>query len=201
MTRATGFLATAFGTLTAAIALTATTAHAQDCTVGSADPFELDEAAVVALYDCMQGKMLEGYTKEGNEIAAAYRDWTPTATRPAVAGPHGERFLNTFANDIAAEQYLKFEEEGVVMPVGSVLAKESIKISKKSTARVGPLFIMTKVEASEAPETDGWFYSGVQPNGKPMKFSQAFCHDCHSAWEAQDSLAYPLEEVRIQVTN
>ncbi|MEO0914413.1 MAG: cytochrome P460 family protein, partial [Pseudomonadota bacterium] len=104
---------------------------------------------------------------------------------------------NTFANEIAAEQYTKFEEEGVVMPVGSILAKESIKITKKGAVRVGPLFIMTKGETGAAPETADWVYSGVQPNGKPMKFKQAFCHDCHSAWEDQDSLAYPLEEVRI----
>ncbi len=180
-----------------ALALTTPAAHAADCAVSNADPFELSETEVVELYACMEAKMLEGYTKEGDAVAAEYRTWAATATRPAVAGAHGERFLNTFANDIAAEQYTKFEEEGVVMPVGSVLAKESIKITKKAAVRVGPLFIMTKAAAGTAPETSDWVYSGVQPNGKPMKFKQSFCHDCHAAWEDQDSLAYPLEEVRI----
>ena len=102
------------------------------------------------------------------------------------------------ANDIAAEQYLKFEEGGFVMPVGSVLAKESISFSKKKkTARPGPLFLMTKMETGSIPETDDWLYGGVQPNGKVMKVKQAFCHDCHTAWSERDALAYPLEEVRI----
>jgi hypothetical protein len=79
-----------------------------------------------------------------------------------------------------------------------VLAKESITIStKKKEAAVGPLFIMTKGEAGSAPETGDWVYSAVQPNGKPMTFKQSFCHDCHVAWEAQDMMAYPMEEVRV----
>ncbi len=152
----------------------------------------------MALYDCIKGKMIEGYTKAGDETAAAYRDWQVTASRPAVQGAHQERFLLTFANDIAAEQYLKFEAEGVSMPVGSVLAKESFRASaKKKKALVGPLFLMTKVEEGGAPETNDWVYGGLLPNGKPMKFKQAFCHDCHSAWEDQDFLAYPVEEVRL----
>jgi hypothetical protein len=137
---------------------------------------------------------LEGYTKEGDATAAEYRDWAVTATRAAVAGPHGERFLLTFANETAAEQYLKYEEGAFEMPVGSVLAKESIAI-RKGEARVGPLFLMTKVD--DAPETDNWFYAGVQPNGKPLKISQSFCHDCHAAFDASDSMGYPLEEVRL----
>jgi len=186
-------------TLAAGFALTAGAAAAQDCTnIGVESFFDLEEAQVVSLYDCLKDKMAEGYAKEGDEVGSNFRNWAPTATRIAVAGPHSERLLLTFANDIAAEQYLKFEEEGVEMPVGSILAKESISISKKKkTARPGPLFIMTKMETGSIPETDDWLYGGLQPNGKPMKFKQSFCHNCHIGWEDQDALAYPLEEVRI----
>ncbi len=189
----------AAATVTAALFFS-TTAHAADCATDVEDPFDLDEAGVNALYECISDKMIEGYNKAGDETAAVYRDWQVTATRPAVQGAHQERFLLTFANDIAAEQYLKFAEEGVDMPAGSVLAKESFKINKKKKkAVVGPLFLMTKVEEGGAPETNDWVYGGLLPNGKPMKFKQAFCHDCHSAWEDQDYLAYPVEEVRLTV--
>ncbi len=173
-------------------------AYAADCKTNVEDAFDLEAADINEIYTCISAKMLEGYTKGDNEVAAVYRDWAPTATRPAVAGPHGNRLLNTFANDIAAEQYLKFEEDGVVMPAGSVLAKESIKINvKKGKAVVGPLFIMTKGEAGAAPDAGDWIYSAVQPNGKPMKIKQSFCHNCHEAFEGQDALGYPLEEVRV----
>jgi hypothetical protein len=184
-------------TLTAA-SLFATTAFAEECKTSVEDAFDLEAAQINEIYACISAKMLEGYTKGDNEVAAAYRNWTPTATRPAVAGPHGNRLLNTFANDIAAEQYLKFEEEGVVMPAGSVLAKESIKINvKKEKAVVGPLFIMTKGDAGAAPEANDWIYSAVQPNGKPMKIKQSFCHNCHEGFAEQGDLGYPVEEVRI----
>jgi len=173
-------------------------ASAADCPVEAESAFDLEEAEVVALYDCMKDAVVAGYSKEGDQIAQNYRNWTVTGTRAAVAGPHGNRLLLTFANDIAAEQYLKFAEEGVEMPVGSRLAKESISISKKKKkARVGPLFVMTKLEKGAAPDTDDWLYSATKPNGKPMKVKQSFCHDCHSGWEDQDHLAYPLEEVRV----
>ncbi len=142
--------------------------------------------------------MAEGYAKGDNAVAGAYRGWTGTGTRAGVAGPKGKRLLLTFANEIAAPEYLKFAEENVTMPVGSVLAQESFSIStKKKQARVGPLFIMTKVATDRAPKTGDWVYSGVQSNGKPMKFKQSFCHDCHAAFKNQDFLGYPLEDVRV----
>ncbi|WP_112321196.1 cytochrome P460 family protein [Oceanibium sediminis] len=183
------------------LTLGASQAAAQDCVAPSGDPFELDAAAVAEVYACMEAGMLEGYTSGDDPVAPVYRDWTVTATRPAVAGPHGERLLLTFANETAAEQYLKFETEGVAMPAGSVLAKESIKLGEDGKARVGPLFIMTKVASGEAEDTDNWVYSGVLPNGKPLSFKQSFCHDCHAGFAGQDALAYPVEEVRVGATN
>ncbi len=190
-------------TAVAALFMTAPAAHAVDCPVAEGtDRWELNDEEVVALYDCIKDWMAESYAAEGDEIGSSYRDWAVTSTRPAVAGAHSERFLQTFANDIAAEQYLKFEEEGVEMPVGSMLAKESFGINaKKNILRRGPLFIMEKVGLDEAPDTMGWLYSGLQPNGKVMKVKQSFCHDCHVGWEAQDALAYPLPEVRLTATN
>ncbi len=176
----------------------ATSVSAETCAVDVEDPFDLEEAQINEIYTCIKEKMVEGYSKGDDPVAPVYREWAVTSTRPAVAGPHGNRLLQTFANDVAAEQYLKFADDGFVMPAGSVLAKESIKINKKKKAAVvGPLFIMTKGETGAAPDADDWIYSAVQPNGKPMKIKQSFCHDCHSGWSDSDSLAYPLEEVRV----
>ncbi|WP_308915416.1 cytochrome P460 family protein [Jannaschia sp. LMIT008] len=157
------------------------------------DRYDMTDAQVDALYDCMSDFMLEGYQSKGEAVAMAYRDWTQASTRPAVAGVHGERFLNTFVNGIAAEQYLRFEEGAFEMPVGSVLAKEMIGV-KDGAARRAPLLIMTKVD--DAPDTDNWFYSGVQPTGGAMKVNQNFCHDCHASYDASDSMGYPVPEVR-----
>lgn len=182
----------------AGVALAGAAAAAESCpvTVESADA--LDAAGIAAVYDCLEARMAEGYAKSEEAAARAYRGWTVTGTRPAVAGPHGNRLLLTFANEIAAPGYLAFAEDGVAMPEGAVLAKESISINKKKQeARPGPLFLMTKLATGAAPETADWLYGGVQPNGKPMKFKQSFCHNCHQAFADQDYLAYPLQEVRV----
>ncbi len=170
-------------------------AHAQDCSVApDTDPYDLSAEAVEALYACVEGAMIDGYTAGDNAVAAAYRDWTVTSTRPAVAGPHGERFLQTFANDVAAGQYTAFESGEFEMPAGSVLAKESFTLSG-GEPRPGPLFVMEKV--TDAPDFDNWVYSAVQPDGAKMNVGQSFCHDCHGAFSASDSMGYPLPEVRI----
>ncbi len=181
----------------AATGFTVTPVAAANTCIVAGDPFDLDDAGVHALYDCIKDEMAAAYAKEGHEVGSVFRDWAPTATRPALPGIHGERFLNTFVNDTGAEEYLKFATEGVHMPAGSIIAKESIQIGKGGKASVGPLFIMTKLDAGGAPEFGDWLYGGVQPNGKVMNVSQQFCHDCHVAYEDQDALGYPLEEVRI----
>ncbi len=174
----------------------ATTATAADCAVDTESVWDMSAEEITAFYDCMEAAMAEAYAKNDHAAASAYPDWTVTSTRPAVQGAHSERLLQTFANATAAEEYLKFASEGVEMPAGSVLAKESLGVSD-GKGRVGPLFLMTKLEAGGSPDTDDWRYDAITGSGDTMGISQAFCHDCHVNWEAQDMLAYPMEEVRV----
>ncbi len=170
----------------------------QDCPVSILDPYDLEEADINSIYDCMKDRLVEGYSKQGNKIAENYRNWAVTGTRMGVAGAHGERLLLTFVNSIGAEEYLKFDEENAFMPAGTVLAKESIKIHKKKKMAVpGPLFLMTKVKAGELPETNDWRYDALSPSGKVMKIKQSFCSNCHMGFSGQDNLGYPLEELRV----
>lgn len=160
MNRTLKFVAVLSATL-----FTSGTALAQGCPVSIMDPFGLEELDITRIYDCMKGKLPAAYSRKGNKIGGNYRNWTVTATRPGVAGPHGERLLLTFTNPIGAAEYLKFADEGVLMPAGSILAKESTKIhQKKREAVIGPLFLMTKVNAGELPETNDWRYDAIAPS-------------------------------------
>ncbi len=171
-------------------------ARAQDCTVDAEDVYALTDDQAAALYECMKEAMATAYAQGDNAVATAYRDWTVTGRRPGPDPSHGDRLLLTFANDAAADTYLAFAASGVDMPVGAILAKESIAL-KDRTAKVGPLFIMEKVGGEASPETGGWSYSAVQPDGAMMAVPQAFCHDCHVQFEGQDALAYPAEDLRL----
>ena len=107
--------------------------QAQDaCTFNKApDDFEQDE--IDKLYECIKENLYGGYAKDGHEIGANLQSWkvTQTGIGPSFAG-HGNRFLKTYSNNIAFDEYIKWRDEGgFSMPVGSVLAKASWKVNKE----------------------------------------------------------------------
>ena len=182
--------------LTTAVFLVSGSAYAA-CTSEVAKD-DLTDEQVVKLYDCIKDELHAGYAKSENPWAKEYLSWGQTATQHAAPGTHGGRFLLTTVNDIGHAEYIKFSDERGPMPVGTVLAKESFAVNKKNEVRKGPLFFMEKVAAGgEADQYGNWVYSVVQPNGKPGKISQKFCHDCHGAFEDQDAMGYPDEDYRI----
>lgn len=109
----------------------------------------------------------------------------------------------TWVNSVGAEEYLKYKDENVNIPAGTVIAKESFKIGTKGKgkgkAKKGPLFLMIKAKAGSSPKTMDWIYQGVLPNGKPMKFNPVkACSKCHMEnFAEQGGLGYPIEEARI----
>lgn len=176
-------------------------ATAQDCAFDPEKDFlDYEQTEVDALYACVSDQLAAGYAQEGDAIGSNYRTWGVTSTSPAAPGAHSNRFLLTFANDIAYDTYVQYGYgDDFVMPTGSVLAKESFSVTKEGAPRPGPLFIMTKAEAGgEASEFGDWIYSAVRPNGKPMGVQQGFCHGCHQAFADQDSMGYPDRDVRFE---
>ena len=171
--------------------------HAADCTT-DVKKADLTNQQAQVLYDCIKSELREGYASKGGENTKEYTSWKAAATGPAAPGVHGKRFLMTFVNETGYDEYVKYAEERGPMPVGSVIAKESFNVSKKGKVKKGPLFFMTKVAAGgEAEEFGNWVYAAFTPKGKTMKIKQGFCHGCHQAYDTQDALGYPAEEVRL----
>ena len=172
---------------------------AQDgaCTFAG-ETWELTSDQVAVLYECIGDDLAAGYAAGGDPVGSVYRDWGVTSTAAYAPGPHGDRLLLTFANDVAYDAYVAYAaEDGFAMPVGSVLAKESFSLTDEGAPRPGPLFVMTRVAAGIADDYGGWVYAAVQPDGSEMGISQDFCSACHAAFETQDSLGYPAVEVRL----
>ncbi|GGE93442.1 cytochrome P460 family protein [Stappia taiwanensis] len=194
-------LASLIGALTGAAGMTGTANAA--CDPGKAGT-ELTGAEAAAVYDCLKDDLLAGY-KTGDkrwipaEFVNDYRSWTPASTFPAAPGFHGGRFLLTYVNEIGASEYLKFKEENVTIPAGTVIAKESFAVNDDGKAQKGPLFIMQKVEAGRSPETDDWFYMAVMPNGAPMAVNViTACSECHQGnFGSSGGLGYPVPEARV----
>lgn len=183
------------------LAMTGGAAHAASCSADKAgSDLSFDEAATV--YECLNEKMAKGYKKGDKrwipaEYVNDYRNWSKAATGPASPGTHGGRFLMTYVNDIGFDQYTKYAED-IVMPTGTVIAKESFSVNKKGKAKAGPLFIMEKVAPGASPETDDWYYMMVSAKGKPQAVDVVTaCHECHSGFDFQGFMGYPVEEVRL----
>jgi hypothetical protein len=162
-----------------------------------------DDAQVV--YDCIAAELHTGYMTGDKrwipaEYVADYRNWTSANTLPANPGFHGGRFLLTWVNGIGAEEYLKYKDEDVNIPAGTVIAKESFAVSEAGKVQKGPLFIMEKVAAGVSPETDDWYYMMVAPNGAPQAVPViTACSECHQGnFGFRGGLGYPDEDVRIK---
>lgn len=183
--------------------MTSTGVHAADCDPGKpGEELSLEEAQKV--YDCLKADLYAGYQKGKKhwipvDRVKDYRDWTPVSKLPAAPGFHGGRFLFTYVNEVGAAEYLKYAEEGVKMPAGTLIAKESFAVTDKGKVRRGPLFFMEKTAAGKSPQTNDWFYYAVAPNGAPMGVPVVkACHQCHNDnFGDRDGLGYPVEEARL----
>ena len=179
-------------------------AHAADCTT-ELKRDEVTPAQAQELYDCIQASLLAGYSKATDVPGVPdYKNWKLITTAPLVSATHGGMFVNHYVNDLGADLYTKWEDmNGEKFAVGTIFAKESFRISKKDgKVKRGPLFLMEKVAASEAP--DGWIYTRLFPNGKYQRTNgnksekMVFCHECHAATlEDQDAAFFPPEEYRV----
>jgi len=156
------------------------------------------------VYDCLKDDLHAGYMQGDKrwipaEFVADYRSWTPASKVPANPGFHGGRFLFTYVSKPGDTEYLKFKDEDVNIPAGTVIAKESFAVNDQGQVQKGPLFIMQKVEAGKSPETMDWYYMAVAPNGASMNVPvMTACNKCHvQNFGHRGALGYPVPEARI----
>ena len=96
-------------TLTAGLLMFSSAAYAA-CTAPAAKD-DLTDEQIVEVYECIKDELRAGYAKSDNPWASDYVNWGDTATRPAAPGPHGNRFLNTFVNEVGHAEYIKYSDE------------------------------------------------------------------------------------------
>ena len=179
-------------------------AGAVECDPGKAAA-KLTHEEARKVYDCIAADLHAGYMTGAKRwvpggYVADYRNWTPVTTMPASPGFHDGRFLMTWVNTVGAAEYMKYAEEGVNIPPGTVIANETFEVTEKGKVKNGPLFIMEKVVLGVSPETDDWFYMLVAPNGQPQAIPVITdCSECHQGnFGHQGGLGYPAEDVRVK---
>jgi hypothetical protein len=167
-----------------------------------ADPANVSAADAEAVYQELVVSMAEAYKLSGSAYAADYLRWTRFNTAPYRSVTHGRRYINNYAN-AAGRAYGRYEEAGV-MPVGTVLAKDSFSINKSGEVLPGPLFLMEKMAPGFNPESADWRYTMILPDGSFLGTTKgesantvAFCVPCHAAaGRGQDHLFFPRQQYR-----
>lgn len=169
-------------------------------------PGELTGSEALEVYRSLAAKMAAGYRQAGFGDLDDYQGWRRYNTAPYLSSTHGNRYLNNYANDLAAGAgYERVGEgEGVAMPPGAIIAKDSFSVTDDDRIFPAPLFVMEKLGSGASPRTGDWRYLTILPDGTvfadsagPSRGQAMFCHDCHSAAAETDFLYFVPFEVRV----
>ncbi len=160
------------------------------------NPAELSNREADTIYKNIQGKMARNYASSGVEAAREYQKWQLYNTAPLRSATHGRRFVNHYANPIA-KAYGKFEAAGI-LPVGSIVAKDSFAVTDDKKTLTGPLFLMEKMPKGFNYVSGDWRYTMIMPDGSLFGTTNGvgsnkvkFCISCHLAVEKRDHLYFP----------
>ena len=151
-----------------------------------ASPANLEPGEAEAIYLDLLPDMMAGYELAGG-IAAVYGTWERFNIAPYRSATHGNRFVNNYANAIAAPAYGLFETAGT-LPVVSVVAKDSFVATTDGLVMPGPLFVMEKMTEGFNYVTGDWRYILISPDGALVgeTFGDGaervgYCIACHAA--------------------
>ncbi|MFQ5983962.1 MAG: hypothetical protein ACE5LL_00430 [Alphaproteobacteria bacterium] len=165
---------------------------------------ELPSAEVQVAYEGVVGEMVARYRLSGIAAAADYQKWRRYNTAPYPSAAHGGWYINHYANG-EARAYGRYEGAGV-MPLGSVLAKDSFSIAEDGTVGTGPLFLMEKMAAGFNANSGDWRYTMIMPDGSIFGTTNgvdsrkvAFCVPCHGLVdEGQDHMFFLPKDLRVR---
>jgi len=168
----------------------------------AAPDVELTAAEMDALYKCLKPKLKKAYSSKGHWSADRWTNWKNFAKTGYRSDTHGGRFVQNYANKIAAKAYGRYEKT-TKMPVGSTLVKPSFAVAGNGQASMGPLFIMEKMTSGWNKATSDWRYAMIMPGGNLFGITKGknsgglqFCVDCHVGGEDNDFMLFLPEELR-----
>ncbi len=170
-----------------------------------ANPATLSGARAEGIYQAIRETMRRQYGQSSDPVTLSYQGWRRFTTAPYRSSLHGDRFVNNYANHVAA-RYGFYEKSGT-MPPGSIVAKDSFVVTADGSVTTGPLFLMEKKPGGFDPKTGDWLFTMIRPNGTVVgdswsrnTDSVAFCANCHNrAPPGQDHLFFMPREVRVQI--
>lgn len=190
------------GALVIGISIADAQTSEQDAHLTLENPADLTKDEANAHYRSMSRRLSRGYAASQMDLIRNYQSWPLFNDAPYISATHGQRYVNSYANRVA-ENY-GIMQDGDVLPVGSVLAKDSLTVTDEGNVHPGALFVMEKLPAGTNPDTADWRYIMVMPDGSLFGDTMgnrasavAYCHDCHEAVAERDYTFYVPEEYQV----
>jgi hypothetical protein len=150
------------------------------------NPAELDPARAEAVFRRIESELRAAYALSGLQAARRYHQGRRVNAAPYRSEPHGQRFVNHWAN-ARAGVYAERAGPWPELPEGALLAKDSFTVTDRGQVHTGPLFLMEKMAEGFSPPTRDWRYTLVMPDGSLYgrtggagAHRVAFCADCHN---------------------
>jgi hypothetical protein len=148
------------------------------------NPANLDPGSAEQAYAEVADDMADRFASSGLPAAEAYRGWWRANRSPYLSKVHGNRYVNHYVNR-EARGYGTLEP-GEAMPVGSIIAKDSVSVDANGTVLPAALALMEKMPEGFDPEARDWRYVLVLPDGSIFADSDGtnpggttFCVTCH----------------------
>lgn len=178
----------------AAVAVAQTTEAPPTSHMTIANPASLSGARAESVYQAIRTRIRDNYRVSGDPVVSVYQSWRRYNSVPYRSSNHGERFVNNYANDLAAG-YGRFEKLGK-MPPGAMVVKDSFTVTKDGGVMSGPFFLMEKKAPGFNADSGDWLFMAIRPDGGLLGMTKglrsenvAFCAECHSkAPDGQDHL-------------
>jgi hypothetical protein len=182
----------------AAVALSG--AAAEEAHIKIEDPGSMTPQKAEAAYLRLADDLAALYALSKDKSAARFRRWQRANATPYLSATHGNRYVNNYANGIAQRAGYG---EGKKMPPGAVLAKDSFTVTNEGEVFGAALFLMEKLPPGVSPQTAGWRYWMIMPDGSILGDTEddsagevAFCHICHKSVARKDFLFFVPKKFR-----
>ena len=165
-------------------------------------PAEMFPNTAETVYQNIRAEMAAGYAPARMPDLRNFLSWRRFNKAPYRSATHGARYVNNYANKIGGA-YEAFERAGI-LPVGSILVKDSCTATAAGSIYPGPMFVMEKMEAGFHSQSGDWRYSMIMPDGSLFgetrgvnSLSVDFCIGCHATRRQYDHLFFLPEEFRL----
>ena len=166
------------------------------------NPADLSQDEANRIYDTLKQALADGYAPAKMKLIENYQDWKRYNSAPYLSATHGQRFVNSYANDLGGN-YGRLKP-GETYPAGTVFAKDTITVTDEGKNFPGAMFVMEKLPAGKSPDTADWRYVMVIPDGSIFGDTVGdepelveYCHACHEAKADDDYVFYVPEEYRV----